>query len=98
MAKKIILDLCGGTGSWAKPYKDDGYKVITITLPNYDVTKFVGVLGSLVFLPQTKGGKKLQIDIKDIYGVLAAPPPAPCFLWHGLKLKHLGILKRVWQQ
>ena len=24
---KIILDLCGGTGSWAKPYKDAG-KVI----------------------------------------------------------------------
>lgn len=22
---KIILDLCGGTGSWSKPYKDAGY-------------------------------------------------------------------------
>lgn len=24
---KIILDLCGGTGSWSKPYKDAGYDV-----------------------------------------------------------------------
>lgn len=22
---KIILDLCGGTGSWSKPYKEAGY-------------------------------------------------------------------------
>lgn len=24
---KIILDLCGGTGSWSKPYKEAGYDV-----------------------------------------------------------------------
>ena len=24
---KIILDLCGGTGSWSKPYRDNGYDV-----------------------------------------------------------------------
>ena len=23
--KRIILDLCGGTGAWSKPYKDAGY-------------------------------------------------------------------------
>ena len=34
---KLILDLCGGTGSWSKPYKDNGYKVINVTLPEYDV-------------------------------------------------------------
>lgn len=34
---KIILDLCGGTGSWSKPYKDAGYDVRLITLPQYDV-------------------------------------------------------------
>lgn len=27
---KIILDLCGGTGSWSKPYKDAGYSKRTI--------------------------------------------------------------------
>lgn len=34
---KIILDLCGGTGSWSRPYKDAGYDVRVITLPDYDV-------------------------------------------------------------
>lgn len=36
-ADKIILDLCGGTGSWSRPYKDAGYDVRVITLPDYDV-------------------------------------------------------------
>lgn len=35
---RIILDLCGGTGSWSKPYKDAGYDVRLITLPLFDVT------------------------------------------------------------
>ncbi len=31
---RIILDLCGGTGSWSKPYKESGYyDVRIITLP-----------------------------------------------------------------
>lgn len=30
---KIILDLCGGTGSWSKPYKEAGYDVRVITFP-----------------------------------------------------------------
>ncbi len=34
---KIILDLCGGTGSWSKPFKDAGYDVRLITLPENDV-------------------------------------------------------------
>lgn len=34
---KIILDLCGGTGAWSKPYVDAGYDVRVITLPEYDV-------------------------------------------------------------
>ncbi len=37
---KIILDLCGGTGSWSKPYKDAGYDVRVITLPEYDVLTY----------------------------------------------------------
>lgn len=38
---KIILDLCGGTGSWSKPYRDAGYDVRIITLPDNDVLTFV---------------------------------------------------------
>ena len=37
---KIILDLCGGTGAWSKPYKDAGYDVRLITLPEYDVRTY----------------------------------------------------------
>lgn len=37
---KIILDLCGGTGSWSKPYKDAGYDVRVITLPDNDVLAY----------------------------------------------------------
>lgn len=37
---KIILDLCGGTGSWSKPYKENGYDVRVITLPEHDVRTF----------------------------------------------------------
>lgn len=40
MKDKIILDLCGGTGAWSKPYKDAGYKVINVTLPEFDVRTF----------------------------------------------------------
>lgn len=49
-AEKIILDLCGGTGSWSKPYKDAGYDVRLITLPEYDVLTYEppdGVYGIL---------------------------------------------------
>ena len=37
---KIILDLCGGTGSWSKPYRDAGYNVRVITLPEFDIRKY----------------------------------------------------------
>lgn len=61
---KIILDLCGGTGSWSKPYKDNGYKVFNLTLPEYDVTK-----------PQEFPSEVLQaINDGNVYGILAAPP------------------------
>lgn len=37
---EIILDLCGGTGAWSKPYVDAGYDVRNITMPEYDVRTF----------------------------------------------------------
>lgn len=39
-SKKIILDLCGGTGAWSKPYKDAGYDVRVISLPLHDVKTY----------------------------------------------------------
>ena len=38
--KKIILDLCGGTAAWSKPYKDVGYDVRLVTLPETDVLTY----------------------------------------------------------
>jgi hypothetical protein len=31
---KLILDICGGTGAWSKPYLEAGYEVTLIDLPN----------------------------------------------------------------
>lgn len=39
-SEKIILDLCGGTGSWSKPYRDAGYDVRVVTLPSHDVKTY----------------------------------------------------------
>ncbi len=38
---KTILDLCGGTGSWSRPYQDAGYDVRVVTLPDNDVRDFI---------------------------------------------------------
>lgn len=54
---KIILDLCGGSGSWSKPYKDAGYDVRLITLPTYDVRTYTppsNVYGILAAPPCTE--------------------------------------------
>jgi len=37
---RIILDLCGGTGSWSRSYKEAGYDVRVITLPDHDVRTY----------------------------------------------------------
>lgn len=57
MNDKIILDLCGGSGSWSLPYKKAGYDVRLITLPTDDVTTYippVGVYGILAAPPCTQ--------------------------------------------
>lgn len=71
---KIILDLCGGTGSWSKPYKDAGYDVRVITLPDYDVTDAMLSYDFIGFFSQTKKTESLSIEINKVYGILAAPP------------------------
>ncbi len=69
---KIILDLSGGTGAWSKKYKEAGYRVINVTLPDYDILK-------TEIRPQEKynivfmGIKIEPIETKDVYGILASP-------------------------
>jgi site-specific DNA-cytosine methylase len=67
-SKKIILDLCGGTGSWAKPYKDAGYDVRLVTLPTSNILKTLFSKEWIGFEGQE------PVATKDIYGILAAPP------------------------
>lgn len=40
MTGKLILDLCGGTGSWSRPYLEAGYDVRVITMPDQDVRDY----------------------------------------------------------
>ena len=40
---RIILDLCGGSGAWSVPYRDAGYDVRLLTLP--DDVRLVHYLG-----------------------------------------------------
>lgn len=70
-SKKIILDLCGGTGSWSEPYRKAGYKVYNITLPEYDVLAVSFVDDYIHFY---KPNNALVIDKNKVYGILAAPP------------------------
>lgn len=54
---KIILDLCGGTGAWSRPYKEAGYDVRVITLPAQDVRLYIppeNVYGILAAPPCTE--------------------------------------------
>ena len=65
MVEKLILDLCGGTGSWSLPYKSAGYAVIVVD-PEY---KGEGRVEERIeeFCERT-----LLQGI--VHGVLAAPP------------------------
>lgn len=73
MSKGIILDLCGGTGSWSKPYADAGYEVMVITLPKYDVLTAVFVGSNWIDFPDDEGGI-LSVPIDRVVGIFAAPP------------------------
>jgi len=78
--KKIILDLCGGTGSWSKPYKDAGYDVRNITLPDYDVRTYKppeNVYGILAAPPCTmfsfaRTKAKKPRDLKEGFEIIRA--------------------------
>lgn len=71
--KKIVLDLCGGTGAWSKPWTDAGYDVRIITLPDWDITLTGSLNNELVFYSPNKKNH-MDIQMRDVYGILAAPP------------------------
>jgi site-specific DNA-cytosine methylase len=69
---KIILDLCGGTGAWSKPYKDAGYEVHVLTLPEWDVRRVKLPEGGLLLVKSDNTA--IVRRCSDVYGILAAPP------------------------
>ena len=73
MARKIILDLCGGTGSWSKPYSDNGYDVRIIDYYEWGVR--LGKSDLVAPIYKVDGDIRLFKKIKEpVYGILAAPP------------------------
>lgn len=67
---KIIIDLCGGTGSWSRPYADAGYEVHVITLPDFDLMETTFTATDIHF----SGKFRTRIIPKSkVYGILAAP-------------------------
>jgi len=78
--EKIILDLCGGTGAWSRPYKEAGYDVRNITLPDYDVRTYkppknvYGILAAppctMFSLARTKANKPR--DLKEGFEIVRA--------------------------
>src|SRR3990167_9859379 len=71
---KIILDLCGGTGAWSKPYKEAGYDVRVLTLPKHDIERATFLHNGYLSFEINEYPYVDEILVKDIYGILAAPP------------------------
>lgn len=97
---KIILDLCGGTGAWSKPYKDAGYSVIVVTEPLFDIRE-------VRFEERLFIGNDVFVEYENIYGILAAPPctmfsiarttaAKPRDLRQGMELVEI-CLKIIWE-
>jgi len=70
--RKIILDLQGGTGAWSKKYKEAGYRIINVTLPDYDILK-TEIRPQEKYNIVFKGVKVEPIKTSDVYGILASP-------------------------
>ena len=76
MSDKLILDLCGGTGAWSEPYKNAGYDVRLITLPEHDILEYIppeNVYGVLSAPPCTMFSlaRTTAKTPRDIKGALA---------------------------
>jgi hypothetical protein len=103
---KLILDLCGGTGAWSRPYKqavsratgENLYRVGLITLPDYDVTKtFVDYnKRRLVFRKETYPCRYVTVPFSRVYGILAAPPCTEFSFAN--KGRFNGLVRPNWQE
>jgi hypothetical protein len=81
---KIILDLCGGTGTWSKPYKDAGYDVRVITLPEHDVRTYMppkNVYGILAAPPCTEFSIAKGAQPRDFHGAMEIVKSCLQIIW-----------------
>lgn len=81
---KIILDLCGGTGAWSRPYKEAGYDVRVITLPEYDVLTYEppeNVYGILAAPPCTEFSLAKGSKPRDLLGAMEIVKACLQIIW-----------------
>lgn len=67
---KKILDLCAGSGEWSKPYRENGYDVRIVTLPDDDVRTYTppdDVYGILAAPPCTEFSRAKHFHGKGNY-------------------------------
>ena len=65
MEKKIILDLCGGTGAWSRPYKEAGYDV---SIPSSDcINGIVGYWQSGSFNVDWSASDNVNLSYIELY-------------------------------
>jgi len=65
-ADRLILDLCGGTGSWSAPYREAGYRVIVVDPLADGEGDFRGTVHDFLVTGAARRGAA--------HGVLCAPP------------------------
>jgi hypothetical protein len=81
---RIILDLCGGTGAWSKPYADAGYDVRLITLPDNDVRTYTppkNVYGLLSAPPCTEFSLAKGNRPRDLEGAMIIVKACMKIIW-----------------
>jgi hypothetical protein len=94
---KIILDLCGGTGSWSRPYLEAGYDVRLVTLPEYDVLNYTppkNVYGILAAPPCTEFSLAKNSRPRNFQGALNVVNACLNIIWNCLlqnKLKYWAM-------
>ena len=66
-----ILDLCGGTGSWSRPYREAGYRVVIVDPLAEGGDDWLGTVEN--FYTALLSGS-LDYIADDVRGILMAPP------------------------
>lgn len=72
MNQKIILDLCGGTGSWSLPYREAGYYVIVVDPLADDSPENLQITVQDFYICMAMG--LFDSWLPWIHGILCAPP------------------------